>query len=33
LSILGCNHISHRRAADRGAALTTPSWRMSRMLV
>ena len=33
LFVLSGNHISYRRAADRRAALTTPIWRMSRMLV
>jgi hypothetical protein len=33
LSILSGNHISHRRAADRRTALTTPIWRMSHTFV
>ena len=33
LFVLSGNHISHRRTADRCTALTTPSWRMSRILV
>ena len=33
LFVLSGNHISYCRAADRRAALTTPVWRMSRMLV
>ena len=33
LFILSSNHIPYRGAADRRAALTTPIWRMSGMLV
>jgi hypothetical protein len=33
LSILSGDHVSYRRAVDRCTALTTPIWRMSRMLV
>jgi hypothetical protein len=33
LFILSGAHISYRGAADRRTALTTPIWRMSRMLV
>ena len=33
LFVLSGNHISYCRAADRRTALTTPIWRMSRMLV
>ena len=33
LPILSGNHISYRRVADCRAALATPIWRMSRMLV
>jgi hypothetical protein len=33
LFVLGGDHISYCRAADRRTALTTPVWRMSRMLV
>jgi hypothetical protein len=33
LLALGGNDISSRRAADRRTALTTPIWRMNRMLV
>jgi hypothetical protein len=33
LFVLSGNHISYRWVADRRAAITTPIWRMNRVLI